>query len=94
VNPIANIRALKLRQAFLLVVALSITALFTAAHALPGLLIIAGAALLYCLPLIVAYRRNVPNRGSVAVINVFLGWTFLGWIVALAMAARSVPNPR
>jgi hypothetical protein len=31
----------------------------------------------------------VPNLGSVAVINTFLGWTFIGWVVALAMAARS-----
>jgi hypothetical protein len=29
--------------------------------------------------------------GSVVVINIFLGWTFIGWVVALAMAARSVP---
>ncbi|MFJ6385087.1 superinfection immunity protein [Kitasatospora sp. NPDC092039] len=35
--------------------------------------------------------RGVPNRGSVIVVNVFLGWTVLGWIVALAMAARSGP---
>ena len=46
---------------------------------------------LYFLPAIIAYRRDVPNKGSVAVINIFLGWTLIGWIIALAMAARSVP---
>jgi hypothetical protein len=25
----------------------------------------------------------------VVVINVFLGWTFVGWVVALAMACRT-----
>jgi Superinfection immunity protein len=47
---------------------------------------------LYFLPTIVAKLRGVPNFGSVAVLNLFLGWTFIGWVVALAMAARSVPR--
>lgn len=45
---------------------------------------------LYFLPLFVAINRKVRNVGSIAVINVFLGWTFVGWVIALAMAARSV----
>ncbi|WP_371129593.1 superinfection immunity protein [Streptomyces sp. TLI_105] len=48
-------------------------------------------ALLYFVPTVVAIVRSVPNRGSVIVVNVFLGWTVLGWIIALAMAARSGP---
>ena len=47
--------------------------------------------LAYFLPVILAWIRKVPNTGSIAVINVFLGWTFVGWVVALAMACRSVP---
>ena len=43
----------------------------------------------YFIPLIVGAIRKVPNIGSVLVINLFLGWTVIGWIVALAMAARS-----
>ncbi|MFP5318673.1 MAG: superinfection immunity protein [Acidimicrobiia bacterium] len=48
---------------------------------------------LYFIPLIVALVRKVPNVGSVGVINFFLGWTLIGWVVALAMAARSAPTP-
>ena len=44
---------------------------------------------LYFVPTIIAASRHLPNIGSVAVINVFLGWTFVGWIVALAMACGS-----
>ena len=44
---------------------------------------------LYFLPTIVAVSRKVRDQGSVAVINVFLGWTLIGWVVALAMACRS-----
>ncbi len=46
---------------------------------------------LYFVPTVVGAVRRVPNIGSVIVINVFLGWTFIGWVVALAMASRSVP---
>jgi T4 superinfection immunity protein len=42
--------------------------------------------LLYFVPTIVAAARHTTNRRSVAVINIFLGWTFIGWIVALAMS--------
>ena len=46
---------------------------------------------LYFVPMIVGLIRGVPNIGSIIVINVFLGWTFIGWVVALAMACRTVP---
>lgn len=42
--------------------------------------------LLYFLPTYVALRRKLPNKGAVIVINLFFGWTFLGWVIALAMA--------
>jgi hypothetical protein len=41
----------------------------------------------YFLPTIIAAIRKNNNIGQVAVINVFLGWTGIGWIIALAMAA-------
>lgn len=47
--------------------------------------------LMYWLPTIVAAIRKVPNAGSVIVVNAFLGWTFVGWVVAMAMAARTQP---
>lgn len=50
--------------------------------------VVAGALPLYVLPLIIAYLRGAPDRASVAVINVLLGWTYLGWVAALALAVR------
>lgn len=44
---------------------------------------------LYFLPSVVGIARKVPHQGSVIVINLFLGWTFVGWVVALAMACRT-----
>jgi Superinfection immunity protein len=54
-----------------------------------GLTVIVGG---YFLPTIIAAARKVPNGGSVLVVNLFLGWTLIGWVVALAMAARTVPQ--
>ncbi len=44
---------------------------------------------LYFLPSLVALVRKVKHQGSVVVINLFLGWTFIGWVVALEMACRT-----
>ena len=44
---------------------------------------------LYFLPSIVAVARKVTHQGSVVVVNLLLGWTFIGWVVALAMACRT-----
>ena len=59
------------------------------------LLIVAGAAglVVYFLPSLVARSRQHYNRTAIYALNLFLGWTFLGWVVALVMAF-SVPAPR
>ena len=54
-----------------------------------GLLLWAALIIGYFIPTIVAWTRHVPHRGSVTIVNVFLGWTIVGWVVALAMACRS-----
>jgi len=45
---------------------------------------------LYFLPALIAAARHHHNAGSIFIIDLFLGWTFLGWIVALAMACSQV----
>ena len=55
------------------------------------LTVLAAAALaMYLLPVLVGWVRHVPDIGSVAVINILLGWTLAGWAIALALALRSV----
>jgi predicted RNA-binding Zn-ribbon protein involved in translation (DUF1610 family) len=46
----------------------------------------------YFLPTMIGATRHVPNVGSVVVINLFLGWTVIGWVIALAMAFGSAPS--
>jgi Superinfection immunity protein len=54
----------------------------------------AAAVIVWLLPVIVAAMRKVPNIGSVAVVDILLSWTIIGWVVALAMACRSRPQPQ
>jgi hypothetical protein len=44
---------------------------------------------LYLIPVMVGVARHAPDLGSIAVINILLGWTFFGWVLALALAMRS-----
>lgn len=53
-----------------------------------GLLLI--ILLLYFVPTVVAARRAHPQVSAIVIINVFLGWTFVGWVIALAMAFTAV----
>jgi hypothetical protein len=48
---------------------------------------------LYFAPTIVAFQRDHPSRDGIMVINLFLGWTIIGWIIALAWSG-SVPVKR
>lgn len=56
-------------------------------------LICAVVAPIYLLPAIIAEKRNHRNKLSITILNVFFGWTFLGWVISLAMAcgADTVP---
>jgi hypothetical protein len=45
----------------------------------------------YWVPTIIAFARHVPAKAQVVIVNFFLGWTLIGWVVALVMAFRQVP---
>lgn len=50
------------------------------------------ACIVYFLPSFVAWRRGHHNGNTIGIINIFLGWTFIGWVVALAMAFSHIPE--
>jgi hypothetical protein len=53
---------------------------------------IAFWGIVYMLPSIVALLRNTNMVLLVILVNFFLGWTTIGWIVALIMAVKGKPN--
>jgi hypothetical protein len=60
---------------------------------LPELIVIVVLIGLYCLPAIIAHVRNHENKTAIAVLNLFAGWTFVGWIVALVWAFVNKQKP-
>jgi RsiW-degrading membrane proteinase PrsW (M82 family) len=43
----------------------------------------------YFLPVIIAKSRHHHQTGAIFVVDLFLGWTLLGWVVALAWACSA-----
>lgn len=43
----------------------------------------------YMLPWAVAATRGKSNSGAIAVLNLFVGWTVIGWIASLVMACSA-----
>lgn len=46
-------------------------------------------AILYFLPSVIASRRKNKSANSIFVVNLFLGWTLLGWVIALAWSVSN-----
>lgn len=47
------------------------------------------AIFVYLFPTVVASRRESKRAGGVFALNLLLGWTFIGWVVALVWAFGS-----
>ena len=45
-----------------------------------------GAVLAYFLPTLIASSKSKANTGAVFALNLLLGWTIIGWIIALVWA--------
>lgn len=46
---------------------------------------------LYFAPFVSALISRHPSAGAIGILNILLGWTFVGWVVAAAWAA-AVPK--
>lgn len=57
------------------------------------LIVLVVAFCCYFLPSIVAFNRNRHNKGAIFVLNLFLGWTVLGWVVSMVWAVSSNQPP-
>lgn len=47
---------------------------------------------IYFLPAAVGWNKR--NNMAILALNLFLGWTFIGWVVALVWALTKDPEPR
>lgn len=51
-----------------------------------ALFIIGLAVFVYLLPAFVALQRKHVNTTAICVLNVLVGWSFIGWVAALVWA--------
>jgi Superinfection immunity protein len=51
--------------------------------------VLAAVTGFYLLPWAISATRSRTNVGTTALVNLFLGWTLIGWVVALVMACGS-----
>lgn len=49
--------------------------------------------LLYFLPTLIAVKRTHRNMAPIAVINILLGWSLIGWVIALAWSFSANTEP-
>jgi Superinfection immunity protein len=60
---------------------------------IPAIVILGCLLVLYLAPALAAYERHHHDRLAIAVLNVLLGWSILGWIGALVWACTAVRRP-
>jgi hypothetical protein len=60
-------------------------------HLLFALLLIPFGAI-HFLPTIIAALRNARSVVPIFLVNLFLGWTVIGWVVALILACTNDPK--
>jgi Superinfection immunity protein len=58
---------------------------------LPSVLYVLGATFLYFLPTFLALARGHPNSFLLAIVNLSLGWTVIGWAGALFWSLTKQP---
>ena len=52
------------------------------------------ALALYFVPSFIAVNKNKRNRSAIFALNLLLGWTFVGWVVALVWSLiKDEPRP-
>ena len=42
----------------------------------------------YLAPALVAMRRKHADRNAIILLNIFLGWSFIGWVIALVWSVK------
>jgi hypothetical protein len=62
-----------------------------ASHSLFEIVVLLAAVVIYFLPAMIADRRARHDLLTIALFNAVIGWTVLGWLLALYWALQ--PNP-
>jgi hypothetical protein len=61
----------------------------------PSIVMLSVVGVLFILmwtPTFIAYKRKKANRFAIFILNLFLGWTFVGFVVALVWSLTKDPE--
>lgn len=67
------------------------TARYVGGGVAKGAVIIVTSIMMYVLPTLLAFRRDRQKKWKIAAINILLGWTLIGWVVAMLMTYAYEP---
>lgn len=56
------------------------------------LLMVVVSLVVYFFPAAVAAARGKSNTGAITLLNFLLGWSLIGWVIALVMACGVEPK--
>ena len=51
-------------------------------------ILITVLSLFYFLPFAIAFHKKRANTGAIFALNLFLGWSLIGWVAALVWALK------
>ena len=51
-------------------------------------ILITVLSIFYFLPFAIAFNKKRANTGATFALNLFLGWSLIGWVVALVWALK------
>ncbi len=54
-----------------------------------GLFFLLPSLIMYFVPTIIAVARHARSTTGIILLNIFAGWTFVGWIIALIWSITS-----
>ena len=58
-----------------------------------SLIVLVVVLLLHFLPTVIAFLRHHHNLIAIFALNLLLGWTGLGWIIAFIWSLTATPKP-
>jgi hypothetical protein len=53
-----------------------------------AILMMMVCALIYLIPIIIAVKKNSGKLTDIILLNIFTGWTLVGWVLALVLAMQ------
>lgn len=56
------------------------------------MLVIVLCIAVYFIPTVIAFMKQRTNKVSILLVNIFFGWSFIGWFIALIWAVNTDPS--